>query len=107
MKAVVGISDHIGWAELVTVTLRRGTPVLLDRWRVALVDEGLASAPYHHESLELELAAARVPVERVRRSVDARARAALSSLRRDHPVGAVVLRRSALTSAPPAPALQA
>lgn len=43
---IIGISDHGGWAVLVTVA-RDGT--LLDRRRVELVDENLPSLPHHHE----------------------------------------------------------
>jgi hypothetical protein len=49
---VIGISDHRGWAVLVTVA-RDGT--LLDRRRVELVDETLPSLPHHHEGPLLPL----------------------------------------------------
>jgi hypothetical protein len=45
--AVVGVSDHGGWAVLVTVA-RDG--MLLDRRRVELVDDDLPGIPHHHES---------------------------------------------------------
>ena len=89
--AVVGASDHYGRAELVTLAVLDGDPVLLDRRRVELIDEHLPIAPYHHEALELELEAAIELVARVRRSVEERARAALSSLQESHRVGALVL----------------
>jgi len=40
--AIVGVSDHGGWAVLVTVA---GDGTLLDRRRVELVDEGLPKLP--------------------------------------------------------------
>jgi hypothetical protein len=43
---IVGVSDHGGWAVLVTVA-RDGT--LLDRHRVEPVDEGLPKVPHHYE----------------------------------------------------------
>jgi len=79
--AVVGAADHYGRAELVTLALRDGEVVLLDRRQAVLIDEGLPVAPYHHEAPELELAAAVELVNRVRRSVMARCRAALATLR--------------------------
>ena len=92
--AVIGASDHIGWAELVTLAARGGAPVLLDRRRVALVGEGVASAPYHHEAPGLDLAAARTLVDRTRRSVAEHARAALSTLASLHRARAIVLQAS-------------
>ena len=43
---IIGVSDHGGWAVLVTVA-RDGT--LLDRRRVELVGEGLPKLPHHSE----------------------------------------------------------
>lgn len=92
--AVIGAADHYARAELVTLTARDGAPVLLDRRRVALLDERLPMAPYHHEALELERAAATELVARVRRSVDEHARAALEPLVKEHGAGALVLSAS-------------
>lgn len=61
--ASVGVSDHCGWAILVTVA-RDGK--LLDRRRVELVDEDLPKLPHHHEAQALPLAQALDLVERVR-----------------------------------------
>ena len=52
---IVGVSDHGGWAVLVTVA-RDGT--LLDRRRVELVDEDLPALPHHHEGQGLPLGCA-------------------------------------------------
>ena len=79
--AVIGAMDHYARAELVTLALRDAAPVFLDRRRVVLIDEGLPSAPYHHEALELDSVAATELVNRVRRSVARCARAALSTMR--------------------------
>ena len=49
---VIGVSDHGGWAVLVTVA-RDGT--LLDRRRVELVGEGLPKIPHHSEGQGLPL----------------------------------------------------
>jgi hypothetical protein len=59
----IGVSDHGGWAVLVTVALD-GT--LLDRRRVELVGEGLPKLPHHSEGQELPLDEAVELVERVR-----------------------------------------
>ena len=79
-NAVIGAVDHYARAELVTLALRDGAPVFLDRRRVVLIDEGLPSAPYHHEALELDVGAATDLVNRVRRSVARCARAAMSTV---------------------------
>ncbi|MYD88420.1 MAG: hypothetical protein F4Y14_21025 [Acidobacteria bacterium] len=80
-EAAIGASDHYGRAELVTLAVRDAVPVFLDRRRVELIDNGLPSAPYHHEALALDIGAAIDLVNRVRRSVAEHARAALSTLR--------------------------
>ena len=64
---IIGISDHGGWAVLVTVG-RDGT--LLDRRRVELVDEGLPKIPHHSECQRLPLDEAVAMVERVRVSAE-------------------------------------
>jgi hypothetical protein len=64
---IIGVSDHGGWALLVTVT-RDGT--LLDRRRVELVGEGLPKIPHHSEGQGLPLDEAVELVERVRVSAE-------------------------------------
>ena len=78
--AVIGASDHYARAELVTLAADDAVPVFLDRRRVELIDRSLPSAPYHHEALELDIGPAIDLVNRVRRSVAAHARAALSAM---------------------------
>ncbi len=43
----VGFRCHSGWAVLVVVSGSAGSPVVLDRRRVELVDESLPRQPYH------------------------------------------------------------
>jgi hypothetical protein len=64
---IIGVSDHGGWAVLVTVA-RDGT--LLDRRRVELVGEGLPKLPHHSEGQRLPLDEAVELVERVRMSAE-------------------------------------
>lgn len=75
--AVVGISDHGGWAVLLTVT-RDGT--ILDRRRVELVQPGLPKIPHHSEGQALPLAEAVALVERVRESAERQARLVLEEV---------------------------
>jgi hypothetical protein len=73
----IGVSDHGGWAVLVTVA-RDGT--LLDRRRVELVDDSLPALPHHHEGQGLPLDEAVALVERVRASAERHAALALDTV---------------------------
>ncbi|MGA7201262.1 MAG: hypothetical protein WBX26_05485 [Candidatus Cybelea sp.] len=74
---IIGVSDHGGWAVLVTVA-RDGT--LLDRRRVELVDEYLPALPHHHEGQGLPMDEAVALVERVRSSAERHAVLALDAV---------------------------
>lgn len=74
---IVGVSDHGGWAVLVTVS-SDGT--LLDRRRVGLVDEGLPKIPHHSEGQKLPISEAVELVERVRLSAERHATLALDAV---------------------------
>jgi hypothetical protein len=74
---IIGVSDHGGWAVLVTVA-RDGT--LLDRRRVELVGEGLPKIPHHSEGQGLPLDEAVALVERVRVSAERHAVLALDAV---------------------------
>ena len=74
---IIGVSDHGGWAVLVTVA-RDGT--LLDRRRVELVDEGLPKIPHHSEAQRLPLDKAVDLVEHVRMSAEKHAVLALDAV---------------------------
>jgi hypothetical protein len=76
-SGIIGVSDHGGWAVLVTVG-RDGT--LLDRRRVELVDEGLPKIPHHSECQQLPLDEAVELVERVRASAEKHAVLALDAV---------------------------
>jgi len=74
---IIGVSDHGGWAVLVTVA-RDGTP--LDRRRVELVDDNLPAIPYHHEAQMLPLDEAVTLIERVRTSAERHAALAFDAV---------------------------
>jgi hypothetical protein len=74
---IIGVSDHGGWAVLVTAT-RDGT--LLDRRRVELVDEGLPKIPHHSEGQGLPIDEAVDLVERVRASAERHAKLGLDAV---------------------------
>ena len=74
---IIGVSDHGGWAVLVTAA-RDGT--LLDRRRVELVGERLPKLPHHSEGQGLPLDEAVELVERVRVSAERHAVLALDAV---------------------------
>lgn len=96
--AFVGVSDHGGWAVLVTVA---GDGRLLDRRRVDLVDEQLPKIPYHHEAQRLPLEEALDLVERVRVSAERHATLALAAVADavSSPIAGIAIR-----TCPPLPA---
>jgi hypothetical protein len=91
------VSDHAGWAILVTVA-RDGR--LLDRRRVELVDADLPKLPHHSEGQRLALDEAVALVARVTRSARAWATACLETLAAEVPMDIAGI---ALRACPPLP----
>ena len=81
--AIIGVSDHGGWAVLVPVA---GDGTLLDRRRVELVDEHLPKIPHHSEGQALPLDEAVALVERVRASAERHAKLVLDAVAMAVPV---------------------
>jgi len=75
--AIIGVSDHSGWAVLVTA-MRDGT--LVDRRRIELISPGLPKLPHHHEAQNLPLDKALDLIERVRVSAEQYAKLALDEV---------------------------
>src|SRR5262245_51288458 len=75
--AIIGVSDHSGWAVLVTVA---DDGALLDRRRVELIDPDLPKLPHHHEAQGLPLEQALKLIERVRVSAERHAKLALDEV---------------------------
>jgi len=89
--AAVGVSDHSGWAILVTASARGA---LIDRRRIEIVDAGLPTMPHHHDGQRLPISDAVALVTRVRASAERNARARLAALARELPaaIGGIALR---------------
>jgi hypothetical protein len=68
---VVGVADHNGWAVLVTAAAVNGEPAVVDRRRVRLIEKGVPSQPYHHETLDLGDTEAEQLLRKVRQSIAA------------------------------------
>lgn len=94
MTTVTGISDHYGRAELVTLGVRDGSPVILDRRSARLIEPGVATAPYHHEGLALPLEQAEPIVRKAHASVAARCRRVMDDLTSSLGVDAIVIQES-------------
>ena len=66
---VISVADHAGWAHVVCVAARGGVPAVVERRRVTLIDAGLPTLPYHHESIGMPVDKADALIARVRRSI--------------------------------------
>lgn len=78
--AVTGVSDHYGYAILVSVALAEGEPAIIDLRQAALRDPDLPGSPYHHDTLDMPEADADALLARVRDAVARLAREALQGL---------------------------
>src|SRR5580704_626138 len=78
---VVGVADHNGWAALVCVSANAGSPEVVDRRRVELIEPGLPKQPYEHDTIGMNATEAERLVQEVRDSAAHCAERALSRLR--------------------------
>ena len=74
---VVSVAEHAGWAHLVCVATVGDVPAVIERRRVTLIDGGVPTQPYHHESIGMQEDEANALIARVRRSIAAHASLAL------------------------------
>src|SRR5262245_49345664 len=70
-RCVVSVADHAGWAHVVCVAAPDGVPAVVERRRVTLIDAGLTTLPYHHDTLGMPEDAANALIARVRASIAA------------------------------------
>jgi hypothetical protein len=93
---VVSVAEHAGWAHVLCVAAVGRVPAVIERRRVATIEAGVPTQPYHHESLAMNDADANALVARVRRSVEGCTLAALKQVVADttprHAVGALAIR---------------
>lgn len=66
---VLSVADHAGWAHVVCVATTGRVPTVVERRRVTLIDPGLPTLPYHHESIPMPEDEANALIARVRRSI--------------------------------------
>ena len=74
---VVSVAEHTGWAHLVCVAAHDDVPMVIQRRRVALIDQGLPTMPYEHGTTAMPEAEANAIVAQVRRSIAVRTMEAL------------------------------
>jgi len=93
---VISLADHAGWAHVICVAAPDHVPAVVERRRVTLIDAGLPTLPYHHESLAMRVDEANALIARVRRSIAActsRAlRGVVTNLAPAYPVVAMAIR---------------
>ncbi len=72
VPCVVSVAEHTGWAHLVCVAAHGNVPVVVERRRVALIEPGLPTMPYEHDTTAMREDEANAVIARVRRSIAAR-----------------------------------
>ena len=101
---VVGVADHNGWAILVSAAAVNGEPTVVDRRRVELIEKGVPSQPYHHETLALSDPEAEQLLRKVNRSVAACTALAFDRLSADlspkYQVSSITIRQPPLEHLP-------
>ncbi|HEY7449986.1 MAG TPA: hypothetical protein VH702_17650 [Vicinamibacterales bacterium] len=71
------MAEHTGWAHVVCVAARGALPTVVARRRVALIDLGLPTQPYEHDSTAMREDEANALIAQVRRSIATRTSDAL------------------------------
>jgi len=96
MPCVIGVADHAGWAYVICVAAPGDVPAVVERRRITLIDAGLPTLPYHHESIGMREDEANALIARVRRSIAACTSRALREVVTDvapaYPVVALAIR---------------
>jgi hypothetical protein len=88
---VVSAAEHAGWAHFVCVAAPGNVPAVIERRRVTLIDAGLPTLPYHHDSVGMREDEANALIARVRQSIAASASRALQDMVTDLAPGYAVI----------------
>jgi hypothetical protein len=65
------VAEHTGWAHLVCVVARGNVPAVIARRRVTLIEKGLPTMPYEHDTTAMSEREADAVIARVRQSIAA------------------------------------
>ena len=68
---VISVAEHAGWAHVVGVAAPASVPAVIGRWRVTLIEAGLPTLPYHHDTIGMREDEANALIARVQRSIKA------------------------------------
>lgn len=102
--SVISVADHAGWAHVVCVAAPSHVPAVVARRRVTLIDAGLPTLPYHHDTIGMREDEGNALMARVQRSVAACTARALShlvaELTPEHPVVALAIREPPFAELP-------
>ena len=100
----MSVAEHTGWAYVVRVAARDGIPAVIERRKVTLIDAGLPTQPYEHDSRALREDEAEALIARVRKSIARRTAIALqrvvTELAPAHGVIALAIRESPFPALP-------
>ena len=95
--SILAVAEHTGWAYVVCVSARDRRPFVITRRRIALIERGLPTQPYEHETRAMRPDEAEALVANVRNSVARTTDLALGrlvdELSRDHPVTTLTIRK--------------
>jgi hypothetical protein len=101
---VISVADHAGWAYAIAVAAPDNVPAVVARRRLTLIESGLPTLPYHHESLQMSEHDGNALIARVQRSIAACTSRALhevvASLSPPHPVAALAIREPPFAELP-------
>ena len=102
--SILAISEHTGWAYIVCVSARARRPLVVLRRRVTLIDPGLPTLPYEHDTRAMRPDEADALVSTVRKSVEKNTNLALArlvdELPREHPAAALTIRKPQFETLP-------
>jgi hypothetical protein len=102
--SILAVADHTGWAYIVCVSARDRRPFVVTRRRIALIDRGLPTQPYEHDTRAMRPDDAQALVARVRTSIatttDLALRRLVDELSPQHPVTALTIRKPPFEALP-------
>jgi hypothetical protein len=101
---VLSVAEHTGWAHVVCVAASGRVPAVIARRRVTLIDPGVPTMPYEHESAGMSEEEANALIARVRTSIAARTETAVKRIVTElapfHAVAALAIREPPFAKLP-------
>ena len=95
--SILAVSEHTGWAHVVCVSVRERRPFVVTRRRITLIERGLPTQPYEHDTRAKSPDEAETLLAHVRDSVARTTELAIgrlvNELTREHPVTTLTIRK--------------